>query len=74
MTKKGGGPRRSYLLSFGLLLVGVRQGLLLGLRRGFGEEVLELVGVGDVGLLQGSPQRVVAAREKTADSPAFVIS
>lgn len=53
-----------YLLCFGLLLVGVRQRLLLGLQRGFGEEVLELVGVGDVRLLQGPPQRVVAAGEK----------
>lgn len=53
-----------YLLGFGLLFVGVGQRLLLRLQRCFGEEVLELVGVGDVGLLQGSPQRVVAAGEK----------
>lgn len=59
-----GRPFFFYLLRFGLLLVGVRQRLLLGLQRGFGEEVLELVGVGDVRLLQGSPQRVVAAGEK----------
>ena len=50
----------AYLLGFGLLLVGVRQGLLLGLQGGLGEELLELPGVYEVGFLQGAPQRVVA--------------
>lgn len=62
-----------YLLCFGLLLIGVRQRLLLWLQRRFGEEVLKLVGVGDVRLVQGSPQRVVAVREKIKDLLCCVI-
>lgn len=53
-----------YLLSFGFLLKGVRQRLLLGLQRGLGEKILKLVSVDDVGLLQRTPQCVVAGKEK----------
>ena len=51
-----------HLLSFGLLLEGVRERLLLWLLRGFGEQLLKLLRVHDVWLLQRTPQRVVTAK------------
>lgn len=54
----------THLLSFGFLLKGVGQRLLLRLQRGFGKQVLELVGVDNVRLLQRPPQCVVAAKRR----------
>ncbi len=52
----------SYLLGFVLLLVRVWQRLLLGLDRGFGEQILELFGVYDIRLFQWIPERVITVK------------
>lgn len=63
----------TYLLSFGLLLIGVRERLLFGLQCGFGEKLFKLHGVNDVWLLQRTPQCVIAGKE-AHNSGAYSIS